>query len=981
MSKKFSLALVLASVLGFLPFSISPAGCQQLPLSPERQQALSSGEQAQKLLDAGKYGEALPLAQQSLALWEKTAGSSSLEVATALRLVGLLHYQQGRYAEAEPFLQRALTIRTALLGPEDPAVGQMYNNLGNLYMEAGQYAQAETFHRRAIAIRTKAFGPEHLDVARSYNNLANTYSSAGQYAQAEAAYLRALAIRQKVLGPDNPEIAQTLDNLGLLYKEQGRYTEAEALCRQGLALREAALGSDHPDVANSLNNLAGVYYLEGNYPQAEALFERALVIWQQAIGPESGLVARVLNNLALLYEDQGDYSRAEPLYRRSLAIKEKALGAEHPVVASSLFNLASLTEKEGNSAEAERLYRRAMAISEKAVGPQSPDVARSLDNLADLYRDRGEYARSERLYRRALSIREATLGAFHPELSNTLTGMAILAARKGDPAQSRQLLARSLDIQEHNLALTLASGSEAQKRAYLATFAESLDVALSLHLQNAPKDSRWARLALTTLLRRKGRVLEATSGNMVVLRRHLNPPEQSLLDELNDTRSQLATLTFAGFGGSNPPAQYKAQLASLQARTEELEATLSRRSALFESESVPATTEAVQGQIPAGTLLVELARYRPLNLRATRLSERFAPPRYAAYLLDRRGRLRWADLGDAASIEAAIAAFRDAVRDRTLAVERLKPAAARLARLLVQPLERELRAVQQVLIAPDSQLNLVPFAALVDGENHFLVERYSFDYLGSGRDLLRLAHLSHSQQPPLIVANPDFEQDSQSTTQPASATNLRSIDLAKLHFVALPASREEAAAIAAQLPAAQLLSGPAATESAIKQVHGPRILHIATHGFFLGASRRVENPLLRSGLALAGFNTRKSGSDDGVLTALEVSGLDLQGTQLVVLSACDTGLGEVADGEGVYGLKRALTLAGAESQLLSLWKVADEPTKALMVDYYRQLSLQAGRAAALRTAQLRMLGSREYAHPFYWAAFIPSGDWRPVGDL
>lgn len=144
--------------------------------------------------------------------------------------------------------------------------------------------------------------------------------------------------------------------------------------------------------------------------------------------------------------------------------------------------------------------------------------------------------------------------------------------------------------------------------------------------------------------------------------------------------------------------------------------------------------------------------------------------------------------------------------------------------------------------------------------------------------------------------------------------------------------------------------------------------------------RKIENPLLRSGLALAGANRRQSGEEDGILTALEASGLDLWGTKLVVLSACETGIGEVKTGEGVYGLRRALVMAGAETQVMSLWKVDDEATKNLMVGYYKRLLAGEGRSEALRQVQLAMLKSPATAHPFYWASFIASGDWRPLGS-
>jgi CHAT domain-containing protein len=285
-----------------------------------------------------------------------------------------------------------------------------------------------------------------------------------------------------------------------------------------------------------------------------------------------------------------------------------------------------------------------------------------------------------------------------------------------------------------------------------------------------------------------------------------------------------------------------------------------------------------------------------------------------------------------------------------------------------------------------------------------------------------LQNLAKSYSAPVLVANPDY--DNPGNPQPVtlsskpvptrSTDNQRSTELAKLQFDPLPGTAEEAKAIAPMLPGVKLFTGERATENAIKQLQSPKILHIATHGFFLknlplvappafgvsaplqvSPSRGVEsrsgilpaspagnteNPLLRSGIALAGFNPRQSGSEDGVLTALEAAGLNLSGTKLVVLSACETGLGDATNGEGVYGLRRALAIAGTESQLISLWKVDDEGTKDLMVSYYRRLMAKVDRSEALRQTQLEMLQNQNYQHPYYWAAFIPSGDWKAMGE-
>jgi CHAT domain-containing protein len=312
------------------------------------------------------------------------------------------------------------------------------------------------------------------------------------------------------------------------------------------------------------------------------------------------------------------------------------------------------------------------------------------------------------------------------------------------------------------------------------------------------------------------------------------------------------------------------------------------------------------------------------------------------------------------------------------------------------------------LIAPDGSLNLIPFAALVDEENRYLIERCAISYLTSGRDLLRLQNPQPSRSAPLVLADPLFgRRESRAmrgarNSPPSGDQGATQSDPDNIFFLPLPGTKREALAIKAVLPEALLLMRQEATEAALKQAKAPRILHVATHGFFLSDQEdqraktgnlagndpmrvsklrlgrwaaQVENPLLRSGLALAGANRRNDSDDDGLLTALEVAGLDLWGTKLVALSACDTGLGEIKNGEGVQGLRRALVLAGSESQIISLWAVPDERAKDMMIPYYNALRRGEGRSEALRQAQLRMLRSKDRRHPFYWAAFIQSGEW------
>ncbi|NMG60685.1 CHAT domain-containing protein [Geitlerinema sp. P-1104] len=729
---------------------------------------------------------------------------------------------------------------------------------------------------------------------------------------------------------------------------------------------------------------------------------------RRATGEETRLLEEAyhLNQRVLQLFEEGRYQEAMPLAQRGLEILKNALGESHPSVAASLNNLAELYRAQGNYHAAEPLFLSSLEISETALGESHPDVATSLNNLALLYRAQGNYDAAEPLYLRSLEIRETALGESHPDVAQSLNNFAVLYQAQGDTSQSLSFLQRGLEIEETNLAQNLAIGSEARKQAYVATLTGRTHQTLSLHLQDALDHPGAARLALTTVLRRKGRILDAVTETQLLLRDNLSPELTPLLDEYTNAQTQLATRLYAGLGDQDPDI-YRSEIDALRQRVEQLENDLSRRSAEFRVATEPVEIDAVQALIPADAALVELVQYFPFDFT----SNNWESPRYAAYILHASGDPQAVDLGDAETIDNAAFAFLNATQVPN-SEQRVQTTGRQLDELLMAPIRPLLGNATHLLLSPDGQLNLIPFAALVDEENRYLVESYQLTHLTTGRDLLRLQNPRPSRQPPVLFANPNYDDaDTSAVMQVAQATrgeSQRSMEIEDLQFGELPGTQREVEAIAPLLDNPIVLTEAEATENALKQVQAPSILHLATHGFFLqdvefvppaagtrgdielvtaGGSgslaappsdrpRSRENPLLRSGLAFAGFNSRDSEGEDGVLTALEAVGLDLRGTRLVVMSACETGVGDVANGEGVYGLRRAFVMAGAESQLMSLWKVADEETADLMGDYYQRLLAGEGRSEALREVQLDWLSRG--AHPYYWASFLFSGQWTPM---
>jgi CHAT domain-containing protein/Tfp pilus assembly protein PilF len=916
----------------------------------------------------------------------------------------------GKYGDALPLAERVLEVRERLLGAEHRDVAAAIASLSGVYSGKGEYVKAVSLCRRALDIREKALGKDHPDTAQSLNNLAALYSFQGKYAEAEPLYKSALDVREKALGKDHPDTAQSLNNLAVGYVLQGKYVEAEPLHQRSLDIREKALGKDHPDTAQSLNNLGLVYDYQGKYEEAEQFYKRSLDIREKALGKDHPSTAITLNNLGLVYSLQGKYTEAEPLYKRSLDIREKTLGNDHPSTATGISNLARIYEAQGKYEEAESLYKRAIDIFEKALGKDHPDTANSINNLGTLYRKQGKYEEAEPLYKRTLDIREKSLGNDHPGTVIALNSLSTLYMAKGDLVQAVKFQSRANADSERNLARNLVIGSERQKVAYLARISKQTDQTISLHLLSAPDDPAPGALAATLVLQRKGRALDATSQNLNALRNRFNAEDQALLDRLTETLSQIAGLALSG-PQRMTIEQHQDRIKALRDQADKDEADISRRSDEFRAQSLPVTLEAVRAAIPPDSALIEFASYRPFNAKAANDYEAYGPPRYVAYVLRREGEIEWKELGDAKSIETAISTLRKALRHpRRGDVKR--PARAVDAKVF-QPVRPLLGNVSRLLISPDGELNLIPFAALVDERGRYAVERYSISYLTSGRDLLRLQVARESKGGPLVIAAPDFgggvlakasrlkKQQKNALASEVKAESARAA-VKDLYFPPLPDAAQEGEALRSLLSGATLLTKRQATKTALSQMRSPRLLHIATHGFFLedqnltsagerGAQaitddpergmqqleRRgfsIESPLLRSGLALAGANEQKD-DDNGILTALEVTGLNLWGTKLVTLSACDTGVGEVKNGDGVHGLRRALVLAGSETQVMSLWAVSDQATRELMVAYYGRLKQGQGRGEALRRAQLEILKKVNRRHPYFWAGFIQSGEW------
>lgn len=734
-----------------------------------------------------------------------------------------------------------------------------------------------------------------------------------------------------------------------------------------------------------------------------------------------------------------------PTRRRKITYGSKEL---RPLL-SRIYMLA----EEDKYDEALEVETRALDLVRAEAEPDKVSVSILLEELGFLQYSKGDYAAAEQSYQlafRTLDEWGASLPVILPTQDQSpLTldrlpadqrmhrAMLFLATGRADLALP--LLASVDRDREKDFAVVADHLSENEKLKHMRNSAQELDIIVSCLMEWQREEI--ATLVATAVLRRKGRVLDALSESLARLRQQLTPDDVRVIAEVTEARTRLSQLLTRDDLG---PAERAAETERLTQLLRDKERALDERSARYHLFWQPVTAEIVRDAIPPGTALVEFIRYRPFNARAVRNTDRWRPEHYAAFVLKHTGGPAWVDVGEAAPIDEQVMRLRAALRRPPDAaagrrafsdsVAALKAAARALDAQIMQPVRRLLGSARDLFIAPDGQLNLVPFAALVGERGDFLLRQYSITYLSSGRDLLRLREdRSRPHSAPAVFAHPAFDGPSAGAAadegKGCSALNVRAAAAPFRRAAragATPAvddgnaaardaqtptfdlgtisnTLSEAQDICAMLPEARLFTDGLATESALKRVAAPRILHVATHGFFRPDRRRgdsesrmtwvdlasyspamspmheeppVEGVLTRSGLALADANLRRNaGEEDGILTALEASGLNLWGTQLVVLSACSTGLGDIRSGEGFYGLRRALAVAGAESQMISLWNVNDAATRRLMVNFYTLLLRRdQGRVEALRRAQLAMANGRgAWAHPYYWAGFVMSG--------
>jgi CHAT domain-containing protein/tetratricopeptide (TPR) repeat protein len=966
----------------------------------------------------GDYPLAKTLFERALAIQEKALGPRHAEVARTLTASAGLAADAGDLRGAQAAYERALSIREEALGPNDPTVADNLNGLGVIRERMGDAGGALQYHQRALEIREKALGAAHPDVAASLNNLGNIRTDTGDYAAARALHERALAIREKALGAEHPDVAASLNNLAIAVRDLGDHAAAWWLLERVLAIWEKTFGLEHPNIAIACQNLAAVLVDLGDDAGSRLLAERARRL--RSGGMTAGPLAGSLNARAGFETAQG-YVAARTLLERALAIKEKTLGPTHPSVAFTLTSLATVTRKSGATEEVRSLFERALEIREKAFGPWHPDVGDTLDRLGEFLADTGDYAAALPIYERVLAINEKVQGQDHPHVGVVRQHLAEVLAAMGDVGAAVRMALAAESIGREHLRLVGRTLPEREALMFAAMRPVGLDVALTLLARPKKDASLSTAVVWDAVVRSRAVVLDEMASRRRALDTGAHPEIDALVRTLSLKREQLARLIVRGPAGSGE--QYRRDLERARSERDDAERAVAEQSSTFRQEQLQVRFgfEEMKAALPPQSALVAFVRYR--QHRFDKESGSGGPQPEAAYVafVARAADAREPvviPLGAAADLDDEIARWRKQMALVALAggtaanaaESAVRRAGLQLRGKIWDPLAAHVADAKRVFIVPEGSLHLVNWEALPNANGGYLIEQAPLlHYLSAERDLA--AQSQHTPGRGLVVVDSPLFDDRPRLAAPGRGSPVlrgptpECGDLDWLQFEPLPASGREAETIAriwrqgSAATSVLRLTGRTATEAALKQrAAGARVLHLATHAFFLGnrclpardrqesnpSLNATENPLLLAGLALGGANRRKAaGADDedGILTAEEVAALDLRGLEWAVLSGCDTGVGEVRAGEGVFGLRRAFQVAGARTVIMSLWPVDDENTRRWMTSVYEhRFARDAGTMEAMRAASLDQLRRRRQAgqstHPFYWAGFIAAGDWR-----
>ena len=955
------------------------------------------------LIEKRKYKETEKYCAEAYSLSKQIYKTDNEEYANAIHNMGVFYFVSENFEKAQPLMQEALAIRRRIFKGDTPALANSISDLGVFFYSIGDYAKTEKLYLEALSMRERLFTGDNEDIANSRSNLGTLFHRIGNFAKAEKYYVESLSMRRKLSkNNDNPLLSTSINNLGTFYLYLGEYSKAEEFLNEGLAMQKRIFKGDHGSIALTLNNLGTLYRALSNYAKAEQVYSEALAMLRRLSKGDNSSLARSLDALGKICVIRGEYSKAEPLIREGLEMRRRLFKGDHT------------------------------------------DIAFSLENLGLLYLQRGDTIESEQYFVDMNSMRNRIFGGYHRDKLSSNIILAQYYNLHGNYTKTDSLYSVVFDLSLRMMDNVFSSLSEREKQAFWGTMNSYIEQYNSFAADhNADQPSSLGRM-YDNQLATKGLLLSSTQKVKSRIVASGDTALVALLSAWQTQKDQIAKFS------QLPKAELdkkRINLDSLENLANAAEKELSRRSEAFATafDKTRASWRDVQKTLKADEAAIEIVRFRHFGIVPNKFDTTvrvmdYVPDsiRYAALILTPKTN----DQPELVMLPDGNKLEKEWLQRYKTTIQSGKGISANTAtdndsynaywKPIAEKLKKLSPKLKTVYVSPDGAYNQVNLSTLYNpATKKYVLDELDVRTVTNTKDLLQPPGSEQSKKSIAsmktgeaeLFGYPDFNLDTASyakakmqmlasaqpnaDTRGASDVSQKAVAetqktqttqqiipedraLANLNFRTLPGTKTEVEEVSSLLAkntwSVKAHTGAEALEEAVKAVNNPRVLHIATHGFFLpnadrdvdGKYKAGQNPLLRSGLALAGANRKidaaTSTAEDGILTAYEAMNLNLDKTELVVLSACETGLGEVKNGEGVYGLQRAFKVAGAKSLIMSLWAVSDNATQKLMVEFYRQWTLGKSKRAALRAAQNTLRADVRYKSPYYWGAFVLVGE-------
>ena len=997
----------------------------------------------------GRYGASQRVLEDAIERAENRFGRTAPITIDGLREMGLLCLDSSRYREGLRLLEEVVEAKERTLPADHPDLAAALHDLGWACRLLDKLDSAQAYLERAFEIRDRSLRADHPLIAQSLENLGLLYWYAGGGPPMQP-FERANPIIEKGVEDGYWEAGVWLVHEGVVvWNDRQDFMTATRYYETAIELFERTIGPEHLRVYWALGFLCGAYWDTGRTGESKECSDRRFDLLETLRKRESTpkLEADSLDTEAGRFEAAGEIARARELFRAALAIREEIYGPFNNVVGWTRFQVARTSQRLGDYDEARRMYEMAQRSWEGAGLWGDPPFEPILLGVSWIHEDLGEFGEARRLRRTALETQPTLHDEVpHPGVGPRLVDYSQFLMRAGRPEDALDAALKAERIIRPHVRLTLTGLSEREGLRYAATWANGLDVLLSVAAESGSRET--VEAAFDGVVRARALVLDEIATRQNLAWGSNDPEVRRLTDQLVSVRGRLADLMVRS-SQTSEIEDHQALIEQTASEKEALERRLAERSVTFRRalNGHQADARAIRAALGPDEAMVSYVRYRRIDSKSDHAGEPAtldSPDQYFAFVVT-RDRIAGRSLGPAEPIDVAVTGFRRWMVESAVAGVRMRGGATastssgvELRRLVWDPIERHLDGSARVFIVPDGDVNLVQLDALSSTGDSYLIETGpKIHYLAAERDVV-VAGGPADGSGLLALGAPAFDEPrlyAQLRDEPRVEVENVPIVMASgqrfrgsrsscgtfktIRFEALPASRQETSEIAFLWDEAgaegqgrevetdegqHVLVGSAANETSFKALAtGRRVLHVATHGFFLGnacpsaadGAKEVgldglppdvagENPLLLSGLALAGANYRDAAGpneDDGILTAEEIASLDLSSVEWAVLSACDTGIGEVRAGEGVFGLRRAFQIAGAQTLIMSLWPVDDEVTRAWMRELYTNRFVKdMSTIDSVHEASLALLNERREkglsTHPFYWAGFIASGDWR-----